>query len=122
MDNSFRLEYYNTNKASIKKLCGVNLASQILSYVAVLVLIALTFFVGYKLDNGDVSYVIYASVISLLSFLYPSYEQSNYDGWTFLEEVSSFGYIFLIFILLFIPFIIHYWIYKGIKFLISILF
>lgn len=120
MDSSYRLEYYNINKAAIKKMCGVN--SPILSYVAVLVLIALTFFVGYKLDNGDVSYVIYASVISLLSFLYPSYEQSNYDGWTFLEEVSSFGYIFLIFILLFIPFIIHYWIYKGIKFLISILF
>ena len=90
--------------------------------MAVLVLIALTFFVGYMLDNGGVSYVVYASIISLLSFLYPSYEQSNYDGWNFFEEVSSFGFISLIFILLFIPLVIHYWIYKGIKFLISIFF
>lgn len=120
MDSSYRLEYYNINKAAIKKMCGVN--SPILSYVAVLVLIALTFFVGYMLDNGGVSYVVYASIISLLSFLYPSYEQSNYDGWNFFEEVSSFGFISLIFILLFIPLVIHYWIYKGIKFLISIIF
>lgn len=120
MDSSYRLEYYNINKAAIKKMCGVN--SPILSYVAVLVLIALTIFVAYMLDNGGGSYVVCASVISLLSFLYPSYEQSNYDGWNFFEEVSSFGFISLIFILLFIPFVIHYWIYKGIKFLISIIF
>lgn len=120
MESSYRLEYYNINKARIKKLCGVN--SPILSYVAVLVLIALTIFVAYMLDNGGVSYVIYASVISILSFLYPSYEQSNYDGWTFFEEASSFGFISLICILLFIPLVIHYWIYKGIKFLISIFF
>ena len=122
MDKSYRLESYNINKASIEKLCGVNVASPILSYVAVLILIALTIFVGYMLDNGDGSYVVYASVISLLSFLYPSYERSNYDGWKFFEEILSFSYIFLIFILLVIPFIIHYWMYKGIKFLISIFF
>lgn len=116
MDSSYRLEYYNINKATIKKLCGVN--SPILSYVAVLVLIALTIYVGYRLDNGDINYVIYASVLSLISFLYPSYERSNNDGWTFFEELTSFGCISL----LFIPFIIHYWMYKGIKFLISIFF
>lgn len=120
MESSYRLEYYNINKARIKKLCGVN--SPILSYVAVLVLIALTFFVGYMLDNGGVSYVIYASVISILSFLYPSYERSNYDGWTFFDEASSFGFISLICIILFIPLVIHYWMYKGVKFLISIFF
>lgn len=122
MDENYRLEYYNISKARIEKLCGVNMASPILSYVAVLVLIALTIFVAYMLDNGGVSYFVYASVISILSFLYPSYERSNYDGWNFFEEVSSFGFISLIFILLFIPLVIHYWIYKGIKFLISIFF
>lgn len=120
MNQDFRNNRYASNRSVLKDLYErYNVASH--PYIAATVLMIISLIVGCICQDcadsyDDTPYGIIGLAVGIISFLYPWYERLDTDSeeaWGCLSSLGCFGFIIII------PLFVHYWIYKGLKYLIK---
>ena len=120
MDQDFRNNCYASNRSVLKDLYErYNVASH--PYIAATVLMIISLIVGCILQGSagyydDTPYGIIGLAVGVISYSYPWCERSGTGPVETLGCLSSFGCLSFIII---IPLFVHYWMYKGLKYLIK---
>ena len=120
MNQDFRNNRYASNRSVLKDLYErYNVASH--PYIAATALMIISLIVGCIWQNcanyyDDTPYGIIGLAVGIISFSYPWYERSGTGSEETLGCLSSFGCLSFIII---IPLFAHYWMYKGLKYLIK---
>lgn len=120
MNQDFKNNRYASNRSVLKDLYErYDVASH--PYIAATVLMIISLIVGCIWQNcadyyDDTPYGIIGLGVGIISFSYPWYERSDTESEETLGCLSSLGCLGFIII---IPLFVHYWMYKGLKYLIK---